>query len=273
MNDYQCSFHVGSIVRNADIVTEFRCGNMGGLRRSTATNSLVIISDHTKSFYEDKWHNKTLYYTGMGKKGDQYINFMQNKTLANSEINGVTLHLFEVLKPTEYTYRGIVSLSEHPYQEQQYDKDGINRKVWIFPLTLINEQAVSEDSINAYIDEQAIRARSMNLSELRLRASQNNSEVVSSRKVVTQIFIRDPYIAEYAKRRANGKCQLCKCSAPFKTTQGDPYLECHHIDWVSKGGSDTIDNTVALCPNCHRKMHVLSLESDIQTLRNEASLE
>ncbi|WP_296863638.1 HNH endonuclease [Thermosyntropha sp.] len=29
-----------------------------------------------------------------------------------------------------------------------------------------------------------------------------------------------------------------------------------HIEWLSRGGTDTIDNTVALCPNCHRKMHV-----------------
>ncbi|MPN23951.1 hypothetical protein SDC9_171344 [bioreactor metagenome] len=148
----------------------------------------------------------------------------------------------------------------------------MNRKVWIFPLTLINDQAVADASINAHIDEQTRIARSMNSSELRLRAIQNSSQVVSCRKVERQVFIRDPYISEYAKRRANGKCQLCNSSAPFKTTQGDPYLECHHIDWVSKGGSDTIDNTVALCPNCHRRMHVLDLESDNQILRNEAIL-
>ena len=35
-------------------------------------------------------------------------------------------------------------------------------------------------------------------------------------------------------------------------------METHHIEWLSKGGSDTIDNTVALCPNCHKKMHILN---------------
>lgn len=24
--------------------------------------------------------------------------------------------------------------------------------------------------------------------------------------------------------------------------------------WLSNDGEDTIDNTIALCPNCHRKM-------------------
>jgi 5-methylcytosine-specific restriction protein A len=43
---------------------------------------------------------------------------MQNKTLAESDRNGVEVHLFEVLVPTEYIYRGLVSLAGKPYQEK-----------------------------------------------------------------------------------------------------------------------------------------------------------
>ena len=31
---------------------------------------------------------------------------------------------------------------------------------------------------------------------------------------------------------------------------------------LADGGSDTIDNVVAVCPNCHRKFHVLDDEKD-----------
>ena len=31
-------------------------------------------------------------------------------------------------------------------------------------------------------------------------------------------------------------------------------------------GDDSLSNTVALCPNCHRKMHILDLESDKKIL-------
>lgn len=34
-----------------------------------------------------------------------------------------------------------------------------------------------------------------------------------------------------------------------------PYLEVHHVLPLSKGGPDTPQNCVALCPNCHRAMH------------------
>ena len=41
---------IGQIVKNADIVEIFKCGNMGGMRRSRTTNTLVIVSDYTTRF-------------------------------------------------------------------------------------------------------------------------------------------------------------------------------------------------------------------------------
>jgi hypothetical protein len=35
----------------------------------------------------------------------------------------------------------------------------------------------------------------------------------------------------------------------------------------SQGGADTDMNTVALCPNCHRRMHILDLEDDRRKLQ------
>lgn len=48
-----CKFKIGQTVTHAELINEFRCGNMGGIRRSRATNSLVIISDHTNKYI--KW--------------------------------------------------------------------------------------------------------------------------------------------------------------------------------------------------------------------------
>jgi 5-methylcytosine-specific restriction protein A len=77
--------------------------------------------------------------------------------------------------------------------------------------------------------------------------------------------MRNPAVAEYAKRQANGACDLCLAPAPF-THRQIPFLECHHVIWLSAGGDDTINNTVALCPNCHRKMHVVDAKADRQAL-------
>ena len=69
-----------------------------------------------------------------------------------------------------------------------------------------------------------------------------------------------------------GKCELCRQPAPFQKKNGEPYLETHHIIWLAKGGEDTVNNTVALCPNCHKKMHSLNLQSDVKQLKEAIKL-
>ena len=81
------------------------------------------------------------------------------------------------------------------------------------------------------------------------------------------VFERNRDVAEYAKRRAAGKCELCRMPAPFTNASNEPYLESHHIVWLAHGGPDGLENTVALCPNCHRKMHVVNDEKDIKKLK------
>lgn len=49
----------------------------------------MIVSDYTKGLYHDKWIGGVLHYTGMGKSGDQDINWAQNATLAKCGSNGV----------------------------------------------------------------------------------------------------------------------------------------------------------------------------------------
>lgn len=45
-----------------------------------------------------------------------------------------------------------------------------------------------------------------------------------------------------AKRKAHFRCCLCEKIVP---------LDVHHIELESRGGSDELDNAVALCPTCH----------------------
>lgn len=259
----------GDIVKNSDIVEIFRVGNMGGMRRSNTNNVLVLISDHTKGFYDDKWYGDVLYYTGMGKHGDQKLN-SQNRTLAESGTNGVIVHLFEVMESSKYIYEGVVTLYGTPYQTDQEDKEGNIRKVWIFPLqTNGHIPAVDDKKLKKYKELQEKNARKLSLSQLKKKAKEHSSSNASYRQVSSNTYIRDPYVSEYAKRRAGGVCQLCGKPAPFKDESGKPYLESHHIIWLSEGGSDSIDNTVALCPNCHRKMHVVNSKSDKEILKHK----
>ncbi len=260
----------GEIITNDRLREIFSCGNMGGMRRALNTNTLVIISDHTKGLYEDKWIGDILHYTGMGKKGNQDINKSQNRTLNESNRNGVEVHLFEVFKENNYIYRGRVKLTDSPYQERQKDEDGLVRDVWVFPVMVVDNQGTA-DLINDKILKQNYEqreklAKKLTNIELKSKAIESQSSKSSIRKTETQTYERNAYVSEYAKRRANGICQLCESPAPFKNKNGEPFLETHHIEWLSEGGTDTIDNTVALCPNCHRKMHILNRFEDRRKL-------
>lgn len=99
------------------------------------------------------------------------------------------------------------------------------------------------------------------------KAQQRSEQNREFRIVMSEQKYRDPYIAEWAKRRAKGICLLCDEPAPFIDDKGKPYLEAHHIVWLSEGGKDSVQNVVALCPNCHRKMHVLKGTAEEQEWR------
>lgn len=255
---------IGASISNDELSDTFKCGNMGGMRSSKRMKALVLISDHTKALYDDRWDGDIFYYTGMGKTGDQSISYA-NKTLMNAKYMGYIVYLFEVFKQKKYTYRGEVELAGDYYFENQPDENGNMRKVVIFPLRLKTPNEVDAGLVDEMQKAQQKKAEKLSTDELRKRAAAASTK--SSRRMVrSTTYARDEYVAEYTKRRANGRCELCGQPAPFTGKDGKPYLESHHIVWLSKGGADSIENTVALCPNCHRKMHVVGDQSDIKKL-------
>jgi len=66
---------------------------------------------------------------------------------------------------------------------------------------------------------------------------------------------RDPSVKAWVLLNANGICECFSKSAPFCKADGTQFLEGHHVRQLAEHGSDTITNTVALCPNCHREIH------------------
>jgi 5-methylcytosine-specific restriction protein A len=262
----------GQILTNDEIRKYFKCGLQGGMRRSLRTNSLILISDHTRGIYKDRWEDNVLYYTGMGLRDDQSLNFAQNKTLLESDKSGINLFLFEVFESGKYIYQGKVKLTGSPDKEKQSDEDGNMRDVWIFPLQLIEYKNPALITEETFRQKQAIsekQAAKLSLDELRDR-SERTSKKPGVRYVISKQYERNSDIAEFVKRQADGMCDLCGSDAPFKDKLGQPYLETHHIEWLSRGGEDSIKNTAAICPNCHRKIHILDSKKDKDLLREKA---
>ncbi|EGV27544.1 HNH endonuclease [Thiorhodococcus drewsii AZ1] len=99
--------------------------------------------------------------------------------------------------------------------------------------------------------------RSLKLSESDRQKRLNSAERKPEKKTVeVTIYNRNPDVVAEVLEKAKGLCGICGKKAPFnKRTNGLPYLEVHHRVQLSKGGEDTIENTIALCPNCHREQY------------------
>jgi len=266
MLDHQ--LQLGQVISNQDLTILFKVGNMGGMRRSHATNSLVLISDHTKGIYDDRWEQNICYYTGMGQKGDQALS-SQNKTLFESNHNDINIYLFEVHLAGQYRYHGQVKLAADPFQEDQLDVQDKIRRVWVFPLIpieAIEQVPIPKKEFSVLETSRARIARKLSTEDLVRHISKAPSKAAAV-LTKTKSYYRNQFVVEFVRRRANGYCELCGNKGPFVIGDGLPFLEVHHVKWLSEGGSDTVDNTVALCPNCHRKMHYLIDANDINKLR------
>jgi 5-methylcytosine-specific restriction protein A len=134
----QLPFAVGESVSNRVIMDTFQCKSIGGIRYSTATNTIVLIANHTIKPYVNRYdsNENVFLYTGEGQIGDQEMAH-GNKRLNSARFEGTPVYLFEHFDDSRgYVYSGSVLVGE-PYQETQSNEKGESRRVWIFPLKFI----------------------------------------------------------------------------------------------------------------------------------------
>lgn len=117
------------------------------------------------------------------------------------------------------------------------------------------------DEINAKVDEdelyESVKQSLRDDNEKRKQRLKNRiSSYPVTYETVTRIFQRNPDVIAEVLIRANGVCEKCNKKAPFnRASDGTPYLEIHHVKRLADGGEDTVENAIAVCPNCHKKLH------------------
>ncbi len=120
--------------------------------------------------------------------------------------------------------------------------------------TLAKPSDLMEPTANTALLERRVDA-------LRGRRQATPPEGARSPKRVEQTVIaieRSPAVKSHVLDQAAGRCEACDLAAPFVKDNGEPYLEVHHVVTLADGGPDTIDNSAALCPTCHRALHYAS---------------
>jgi len=116
----------------------------------------------------------------------------------------------------------------------------------IKPATITN---LSDEEIHLRV----MSSLSSKLLYERARQAPKDPEV---REVTRTEYIRSPEVIATTLRRAADKCEMPSCEAElFKREDSSFYLEVHHVTPLAEKGADSIENTAALCPRCHREQH------------------
>jgi 5-methylcytosine-specific restriction enzyme A len=104
-------------------------------------------------------------------------------------------------------------------------------------------------------DEQILNTRTLRLRKRGISGIPLGQLKPKYTSTQTRDYLRDPRVRAWVLENASGVCELCGLPAPFLDSFQEPYLEVHHVLALAQGGSDTITNAVALCPNCHSRCH------------------
>jgi 5-methylcytosine-specific restriction protein A len=107
-------------------------------------------------------------------------------------------------------------------------------------------------------DQETLDKRASRICKKGLKGTPKGQQAPQQTATSTISFVRDPLVKAWTLENAKGICEGCSSPAPFVKSDGEPFLEVHHVKTLADGGADTVENAVALCPNCHRRCHVSS---------------
>ncbi|WP_084794934.1 HNH endonuclease signature motif containing protein [Bradyrhizobium sp.] len=235
--------------RRADIHAKFGGQQQGGIITPAQHPLIIIITGEeglTHGYHDRTRGDGVFEYFGEGQIGDMALQ-RGNLAIASHSAEGKSLLLFR--KADE----GLRFVGEMVYEkhhlEKAPDREGNQRSAIVFELRSLT--AVVEKT------EDAATARTQGtLDELRTlaRAAATGSQMPAT-AMVRNVYQRSQDVRNYVLARAGGSCEGCKAPAPFTRKDGSPYLEPHHIRRLSDGGPDDPSFVIALCPNCHRRVH------------------
>ncbi|MDH4270918.1 MAG: NUDIX domain-containing protein [Candidatus Aminicenantes bacterium] len=242
-------FPVGSLWKRSQIHRRLGGNPSSGISSAAGKPYILIFSSPRgeASGSEDGWHEDGFFhFTGEGQSGDmKWVG--GNKAIRDHTLNQKILLVFETAKDGRRRFSGPMSYVGH-YEKTLPDRNGTRRKAIIFKLAKPNTGAVEEE-VAAEAKDALRYAASRSVA---LKASQDVAEKV---KTARQWRLRSRAVSKYVQERALGYCEVCGRGAPFETSSGKPYLECHHMTRLADDGPDPPRDVVAACPTCHRRIH------------------
>jgi 5-methylcytosine-specific restriction protein A len=248
---------VGRIYRRRDLHKEFGGQRQGGI--STPANSPVVLlftGDQGAQYgYEDGFRSDgKFWYTGEGQIGDMEL-VRGNLAIATHREQKKELLLFKYLeRGGKVQFLGKAAYLAHHY-EVAPDREGKPRNAIVFELLIDAPEAGEPELIPETEPPIPSLLLKRPLSALREEAFAAAQKEIPATEKKSVAYHRSELVKAYVLRRAAGKCEGCETPAPFLTPRHTPYLEPHHIRRRADRGPDHPQWVIALCPNCHARVH------------------
>lgn len=103
----------------------------------------------------------------------------------------------------------------------------------------------------------------LSAAKLAKTSAENARLPIAKKEMLREYFARSSKLASELKAEYDGACQLCGARAFPDTPQ---IAETHHIEWLCRGGVDSRNNMIVLCPNHHALVHFVETTFDWETL-------
>ncbi|ERM57994.1 HNH endonuclease [Vibrio cyclitrophicus] len=234
-----------------------RCGGIQLHKIEGEVKEIVIKATLNNGKYPNQWlsDDKLLKYYLKSVKRNDVETFKVEYEDNNAIIHSGDKPIYTFVRNTDsgpFTFKGIFKYLGHVT-----DSDG---KMWFQLAKADSNEAMFDNNFQASFEEQVQQSLEDSSAERRKRLKKAAKNPKPRKRVVsTVIYDRNPDVVAEVLERANGYCEAEKCrnpKAPFvRRKDGTPYLEVHHKIRLADGGDDTVENAVALCPNCHRYAH------------------
>ena len=208
---------------------------------------ILVISGSTglKYGYADEWdEDGVFHYYGEGQTGDMTFTG-GNVAVRDHAAREKELHLFEHVKGKDLRYVGEMICAGYEWRTAP-DRTGASRQAIVFQL--VPAAAVPTSELSDFPGED-------DLGELARAADQDPTEQSDAHLSLQRTFARSRALRRYVRARANGVCEGCSKPAPFHAKDGSHYLEAHHTRRRSDSGPGDRKTVIALCPNCHSRVH------------------
>ncbi len=190
----------------------------------------------------------------INKKIQEFARIGRDAFLAKYANNRGSRSWFIIQKGKLYDFKAIWAAARPgSLTPSEYHTYKVKRELERLKFKIISTDELS--SWNSEFYKKVIASSKMERSA-RQKRLEHAPKVPSTRQKTVTVFVRNPDVVAEALYQAAGVCGKCSHDAPFiRKLDKTPYLEVHHIKPLAEGGEDTVENAIALCPNCHRQAH------------------